>query len=343
MGLHIAVLGAGFVGRIHIEACLSHPAVSAVSVAETDPALLQSAISDYQLKRAESDYRVLLDDASIDIVYICLPHDMHYPIALKSFAAGKHVITEKPISNTLAEADAMIAAAERAGRRFFVALNQRFLPVHQQVKLLLDEGVIGAPVMASLTIAGTELERMCIPGHWKGTFGRAGGGALADSGTHIVDLMHYWFGMPEAVQCSLGRHVVKAVNKADDTASLILEYPGLTATLMVGYGAAGQPWSEMRRLWSEEGSIHVQLEVENPITVWKKGESVPQEVEHNVEWWPYSVKRVAKHALDCFADDQPFAVTPKDARESLCTIRAAYQAAIQGRRITRKDFVEKEL
>jgi predicted dehydrogenase len=168
---------------------------------------------------------------------------------------------------------------------------------------------------------------MRIPGHWKGTFGRAGGGALADSGTHIVDLMHYWFGPPEAALCSLGRHVVEAVNKADDTASLILEYPGLTATLMVTYGAAGQPWSETRGLWSEDGSIHVRLESEDPITVWKKGAFVPQKVEHNAEWWPYSVKRAAAHALDCFSDDRPFSVTPQDARETLRTIRAAYSAS----------------
>ncbi len=55
------------------------------------------------------------------------------------------------------------------------------------------------------------------------------------------------------------------------------------------------------------------------------------------------MKRVATHALDCFANDQPFAVTPQDAREVLCTIRAAYQAATQGQRIVRKDFMEKEL
>jgi predicted dehydrogenase len=252
--------------------------------------------------------------------------------------AGKHVITEKPISNTLDEADAMIAAAERAGRRFYVALNERFLPVHGHVRRLLDEGVIGPPILATLTIAGSELDRMQQPGHWKGTFGRAGGGALADSGTHLVDLAHYWFGQPDAVLCSWGRYVVGAVNKADDTAALILSYPGMTASLAVTYGAGGQPWTETRHLWGVMGSIHVRVEDERPITVWRQGRPVPQQVPHDPDWWASSVQLGLAHALDCFAQDQPFAVAPQDARAVLCTIRAAYRSAEQGRRIHREEF-----
>lgn len=333
MTLHVAVLGAGFVGQVHLEACFAHEAVSAVSVAEADRRLLEAARGKYALKRVEADYHTLLDDPSVDIIDICLPHDLHYPVALEAFAAGKHVVIEKPISNTLAEADAMIAAAERAGRRFYVALNQRFLPVHQEVKRLLDEGFIGAPVMAALTIAGTELERMQQPGHWKGTFGRAGGGALADSGTHIVDLAHYWFGPPAAVQCHMGRYAVEAVNKADDTAVLVLSYPGMTAALAVTYAAGGLPWSETRQLWSEEATVHVRLEAEEPLSVWKRGERVPRPVAHDALWWPYSVKLGVAHALDCLAHDKPFAVTPHNARDALRTIRAAYRAAQEGRQV----------
>jgi UDP-N-acetyl-2-amino-2-deoxyglucuronate dehydrogenase len=333
MGLHVGVIGAGFVGRVHIEALLSHLAVGAVSVADADAGALRAATAGIPLRRVEADYRTLVDDASVDIIDICLPHDLHYPVALEAFAAGKHVITDKPISNTLAEADAMIAAAAASGRRFYVALNQRFLPVHQRVRELLDEGVIGAPTLATLTIAGSELQRMRIPSHWKGTSGRAGGGALADSGTHIVDLVHSWFGPPRAVTCVLARHVVDAVNKADDTATLVMEYPHVTASLAVTYAAAGQPWSETRQLWSESGSIHVRLEDREPLTVWKDGRRAPQDVAHDPAWWPWSVKLGLAHALDRFADDGPFAVTPGDARAALRTIRAAYHAAAIGRRV----------
>ena len=291
MGLHVAVIGGGFVGRVHLEAMLGHPAVSAVSLAESDAGTLAELAGSYPLARATTDYRTLIDDASIDIVDICLPHDLHHPVVLAAFAAGRHVIADKPIANTLAEADEMLAAADAAGRRFFVALNERFLPVHKRVGDLLTEGLIGQPSLALLVVAGSELPRLRQPGHWKGTWDRAGGGALADSGTHLVDLAHLWFGPPVAVRCHLARHVVEAPDRADDTAALLMEYSGLTATVVVTYAAAGQPWSETRAIWGEAGSLHVRLEDAEPLVAWKDGRRIPQAVEHEADWWAWSVRR----------------------------------------------------
>jgi predicted dehydrogenase len=338
MGLRIGIIGGGFVGRVHVEAMLTNDAVDRVSIAESDAGQRESIARDYPTQRAEADYRVLLDDPTIDVIDVCLPHDLHHPVIIEAFEAGKDVIADKPIANTLPEADEMLAAAELADRRFYVALNQRFLPVHQRVKALLDDGFISEPSLATLTVAGDELARMRIPEHWKGTWDRAGGGALADSGTHIVDLAHDWFGQPTAVRCHLARHVVEAPNKADDTAALILEYPSLTVSLVVGYAAAGQPWSETREMWSESGSIHVRLEDSDPLVVWKDGEPVTHEVEHDTDWWPWSVKRGLDHAVDAIAHDKPFAVTPFDARATLRTIRAAYESAGSGKRIVLADY-----
>lgn len=332
MGLHVGVIGGGFVGRIHLEALLAHPAVRAVSLAESDATALAGLESRYALARAVASHRALLDDPAIDIIDICLPHDLHHPVALDAFAAGKHVITDKPISNTLAEADEMLAASEASGRRFFVALNERFLPVHQRVGELVVQGFAGRPSLALLTVAGSELPRLRQAG-WKGTWERAGGGALADSGTHVVDIAQAWFGLPVAVRCHLARHVVERADKADDTAALVMEYPDLTVTVVVSYAAAGQPWSETRAIWGESGSLHVRLEDAEPLVAWQNGQRVSQEVEHEADWWAWSVRRGLAAAIDCFDDDRPFPVTPEDARAALCTIRAAYLAAGEGRRV----------
>ncbi|MSP12801.1 MAG: Gfo/Idh/MocA family oxidoreductase [Chloroflexi bacterium] len=340
MTLHIGVIGAGMVSQVHVKTCLQHSQVGSISLAESDAMSRQKVSQEFPLRRIESDYRTLLDDPTIDVIDICLPHDLHYPVALEAFAAGKQVITEKPISNTLAEADGMIKAAEQAGRRFYISLNQRFLPVHREVQRILKEGVIGAPVMGNLTIAGTELDRMRRADNWKGTFGRAGGGVLADSGTHVIDLAHYWFGAPQSVVCDLGRHVVEAANKAEDTAALVLTYPRLTLVVALTYAAAGQPWAETRQLWSEDGSIHVRLEDAQPITFWKQRQLQELAVEHNANWWPYSVGLSVSHALDCLAYDRPFAVTPQDARDTLFTIRMAYLAAERGQRVDRAQYAE---
>ena len=127
---------------------------------------------------------------------------------------------------------------------------------------------------------------------------------------------------------------MEAPDRADDTAALLMEYPGLTVNVVVSYAAAAQPWSETRALWSESGSLHVRLEDAEPLVAWKDGRRVPQSVEHEADWWAWSVARGLAHALDCIDRDRPFAVTPADARATLRTIRAAYLAAGDGRRVT---------
>ena len=338
MGLHIGIIGGGFAGRVHAEAILAHADVDRLSVADSDLASLEGFARDFSVRRAESDHRALLDDPSVDVIDVCLPHDLHHPVVLDCFEAGKHVIVDKPIANTLLEADEMLAAADLADRRFYVALNQRFIPAHQRVKQLLAEGAIGAPSLATLTVAGDERPRMGIRGHWKGSWDRAGGGALADSGTHVVDLALDWFGAPTALECHLARHVIEAPDKADDTAALMLEYPDLTVSIVVGYASGGQPWTETRSMWGVAGAMHVRLEATEPLELWQDGTRVPQHVEHDPDWWPWSVKRGLDHAVTAIAHDEPFAVTPADARATLRTIRAAYEAAGAGRRIVMAEY-----
>jgi predicted dehydrogenase len=336
--MHIGLIGGGFVGRVHLEALAAHADVDRVSVADSDAALLERVSGDFTIQRAETDYRALLDDASIDVVDVCLPHDLHHPVVIEAFEAGKDVIADKPIANTLLEADEMLAAADLAGRRFYIALNQRFIPAHQRVKQLLADGDLGQPSLATLTVAGDERARMGIPGHWKGSWDRAGGGALADSGTHVVDLALDWFGEPTAVGCHLARHVIEAPDKADDTAALTLAYPDLTVSITVAYASGGQPWTETRSLWSTSAAAHVRLEATEPLEVWQDGTVVRQDVEHDPDWWPWSVKRGLEHALSAIARDQPFAVSPLEARAVLRTIRAAYAAADTGHRIRMAEY-----
>ncbi len=328
MGFHIALIGCGMVGRVHLDALFNHPLISSVSLCEADKEQVRILSEKYSFRLIESDYRVMLGNPDVDIVDICLPHDLHYPIALQAFMAGKHVILEKPISLTLEEADEMMAASTKAGKRLFVALNERFLPVYQKVKEIINGGTLGRIVMANLVVAGSELPRMNVPGNWKGTFGRAGGGALADSGTHVVDLAIDWFGMPEAVQCSMGRFVVDAVNKADDTASLIMQYSDKIVNIHVTYASSGQNWSETRSVWGEKGSIHTVIESADPIRYFVDQQQLPISVEHCPDtWWVDSVKSGIIHAVDCLSSGSSFLVTPADARNTLKVIRYAYSAA----------------
>ncbi|MGQ9632145.1 MAG: Gfo/Idh/MocA family protein [bacterium] len=334
MVLNVGIIGAGGVSRAHAREYRDNPKTRLYAVAESNGAALEDFSMNFDVKRRFSDYRELLEDDRVDVVDICLPHFLHRSATLDALNAGRDVILEKPIALTLKEADEIIELAERKGRKFFVALNQRFLPAHRKLKELLDGGRCGRPFLALGTIIGDELRRMNIEDNWKGSWELAGGGALADTGTHIVDLMHYFFGTPEAVTCSFGRYVVKHENKGDDNVALTMEYEDMMANIVVTYSAASDKWSERKDVYCTEASLHVVNEAERSLfKIESKGEPEYVGVEHDPNWWEYSVRRCVAHFVDCIAEGGEPAIKAEDARAALRTILIAYESARVGRRM----------
>src|SRR5512142_2779039 len=118
---------------------------------ERAQALLASLKPGSSEGKASSDFRAALSDPEVDSVDICLPHDLHAPVAVECARAGKHILCEKPIADTLAAADQMIAAARQAGVVLMVAENEHFNPLFQKIRVLIEKGVIGAPALMQRT------------------------------------------------------------------------------------------------------------------------------------------------------------------------------------------------
>ncbi len=136
--------------------------------------------------RTYADNQTLLADPELDAVFVATPNALHAPLALRALAAGKHVIVEKPLASSASEAEALIEAAERAGRTLSVAMNQRFLPDSQRLAELVQSGKLGHVYQAK----AFWYRRAGIPklGTWFGKKELAGGGALFDIGVHLLDL-----------------------------------------------------------------------------------------------------------------------------------------------------------
>jgi len=275
------------------------------------------------------DYRRVLDHPEIQAVDICLPHFMHEEAVLAAFDAGKDVILEKPIAITLCEADRMIAAALDKGRRFYVSLNQRFCPAHRKVKAILDSGEYGRPFLVLTHVIGDEFARMNDAASWKGSWDRAGGGALGDTGTHVIDLMLWWFGRPQTVSCQWGRFLVEPETKADDNVCVTLGYPGMLAEVVVCYSALSDPWTEDKHIYFRDDSLHVKIDIEQPLSHGRSKEA-PEVIELEPvlpNWWTHSVSRSLNHFIDCLQGRAEPAYGPEAARETLEIILMAYRAA----------------
>lgn len=202
--LGIGMVGYAFMGRAH---SLAWQAVSRVfdvplrprlaAVCGRDKAAAREAAGRLGWAAAETDWRALIARDDVGLIDICAPGDLHAPIAVAALEAGKHVLCEKPLANTLAEAEAMNAAAEAAwagGARAMVGFNYRRVPALALARQLAAAGRLGDLRHVRAVYLQDWLTSPAAPMTWRLQAGRAGSGALGDLGAHLVDLVRYLTG-----------------------------------------------------------------------------------------------------------------------------------------------------
>jgi predicted dehydrogenase len=166
-------------------------------LAGRDAAATQAAARRYGWRHPVTDWHDLIDRDDVQLVDICTPGDTHAEIAIAALDAGKHVLCEKPLANTLAEAEAMAAAAARAaqhGVRAMVGFNYRRVPAIALARRLVNDGRIGGLRHVRAAYLQDWLADVSAPLTWRLQQDRAGSGALGDIGAHAVDLAQYLSG-----------------------------------------------------------------------------------------------------------------------------------------------------
>ena len=204
--LGVGVVGYAFMGAAHAHAWRTAPhmfdlplAPAMVALCGRDAAAVKAAADRQGWASAETDWRELIARPDVDLVDICTPGDLHAEIAIAALDAGKHVLCEKPLANTPAEAEAMTAAAERAatrGVRSMVGFNYRRVPALALARTLVAEGRLGEIRHVRATYLQDWLTDSAFPLTWRLQRERAGSGALGDLGAHIIDLAQYLTGEP---------------------------------------------------------------------------------------------------------------------------------------------------
>lgn len=335
MKMKVGVIGAGGISHGHVAAYTTNPRIESIYLADPDKNAINRFSERFPIARSTDNYEKFLEDNEIRLVDICTPPYLHHKMAIDCLKAGKDVICEKPISLTLEEADDMIETAVKLGRRLFIEMNQRFMPYHQKTKELLESGAIGKPFMAVFNIAGNELPRMSDPNNWKGTWDKAGGGAMADTGYHAVYVMQHFFGKPESV-CSIAKRlVVPCEHKADDNMSAILDFGNVLGTITVSYSVTSESWSEERHIYGTDGSIHITDTTTDPLILVKNNnrEVIDSGQPKDMHPHPYSIKRCLDYYVDCILDDRESKVTAQEAKNALEVILAIYKSSENGKRI----------
>ena len=141
-----------------------------------------------------TEYQELLADRKIDLVDICTPNDTHYEIFNAALEAGKHIYLEKPLALTLDQAREMALRSRDSKQAIQIAFNYRFVPAVMKARQLIQEGFLGDVVNFRAQYFHTGYLNPDRPMSWRLSRERAGGGALVDLGSHVIDLMLYLVG-----------------------------------------------------------------------------------------------------------------------------------------------------
>ncbi|WUJ70653.1 Gfo/Idh/MocA family oxidoreductase [Kribbella soli] len=199
--LGIGLIGYAFMGAAHSQAWRSAPRFFDLPL---DPAMnvlcgrnaeaVQAAATKLGWKETETDWRKLLGRDDVQLVDVCTPGDSHAEIAIAALEAGKHVLCEKPLANTVEEAEAMTAAAEAArakGIRSMVGFTYRRVPAIALARQLVAEGKIGTIRHVRAQYLQDWISDPEAPLSWRLDKSKAGSGALGDIGAHIIDMTQY--------------------------------------------------------------------------------------------------------------------------------------------------------
>ncbi|MCS6547749.1 Gfo/Idh/MocA family oxidoreductase [Curtobacterium flaccumfaciens pv. flaccumfaciens] len=199
--LRVAMVGHGFMGAAHSQAWRTAPRFFDLGaepemavIVGRDPERTEAARQQYGWQAASTDWRAVVADPDIDVVDVVSPGSSHVEIAIAALQAGKHVLCEKPLANTVAEAEAMTAAADAAraqGVRAMVGFSYRRVPAIAFARQLVQDGRIGTVRQVRALYLQDWLADEDGPMTWRLDKSLAGSGALGDIGAHAIDLVEH--------------------------------------------------------------------------------------------------------------------------------------------------------
>lgn len=337
----VAVVGCGGVSSAHFSAYASHPDADLVAAVDVRPDLAEACARRWHARRWYSSVAEALADPEVQIVDLCLPHDLHAPVAIQAARAGKHVFVEKPIANSLEEADLMISAAEENGVLLMVDQTKRYQNRHRAIKNLLDAGYIGTPLLVrsayeqDITYAWSNMDPTRRATYWKHD------GVISGIGIHSLDLLRWLIGEVIEVQAIASTSdLVEQHRTTEDSGIILVRFDnGCIGEVMVSYvlrhPRMASNWDLMPlQIFGHDGSIemddHDQVSLHStgfaqgagPATVQLEGRPPVGGPSPAAEGMAGAID----HLFECLGTGARPLSDGRDARRSLELVLAAYQS-----------------
>jgi len=338
--IKVGIIGSQFISHIHALSLKSCSEAEIFAVASPTPGNAQKFASKHVIPHHFTDYKTLLAMRELDMVVVGIPNDAHCQVALDCAAAGKHLVMEKPLCLSLAEADRMIDACRKAKVKLMYAEELCFTPKYVRLKQLLDTGALGAPRM----IKKSEKHDGPHAAHFWDV-NRSGGGVTMDMGCHAIEFFRWMLGRPpiKSVYAQMSTQVHQDKTSGEDNALIILEFANGAVAL------AEESWTKMggmddrAEVHGSKGVAYADLHHGNAIETYsaegydyaveKAGSTKGWSFTIYEEEWNYGFPQEMAHFVDCVQNDKQPLVTGEDGRAVLEVVFAAYESAGTGRKV----------
>lgn len=334
--LRVGLIGCGGIANGHLYAYSTLPDMfELVALADIDPTLAQAKADVFGIQHVYADLESLLAHDGLDVVDICTPSNLHVAQSIQTMEAGKAVICEKPIAQSLAEVDQIAASVEATGQTFMPIFNYRFGHSVLRLHHLIECGLAGTPYLGTVETAWLRGDAY-FSHHWRGTWAGAMGGGLITHAIHAHDLLYTIMGPAKSI-FARAKTLVNPV-EIEDTVSVSLEMAnGALVSLSVTLGSAVEITRHrycFQNLVAESNLDPYASNTENP---WQFTGTTP-ELDGQIQaaladfspTLPQGFAGQFYRFHQALETGGPLPVTLQDARESLELLTAMYYSAATG-------------
>ncbi|MFC1631353.1 Gfo/Idh/MocA family protein [Candidatus Omnitrophota bacterium] len=304
-----------------------------VALCDIKPERARGLAKQFKLKDVDilEDYRALVKRNDIDAVFVNTPNYLHERMAVAAARNKKHILVEKPITISLKAADNMIKAAKKAKVSLMVEQTQRFDPVHQAAKRVLDSGVLGKihNIRGRIGHAGPEYWSQG-KSDWYYKKAESGGGCMVDIGVHIADLVR-WFKVKKVAAVFARIQTLEKKFPVDDNATVLLKFAdGSKGEFECSWTT--RPYEVMTNVYGQKGKLITSIGTKQPVrlTLATTGKGRDPNCVRKEEFpqtgrgdgWENAVH----YFIDCVQNRRRPFVSGEEGKETLKVILAAYES-----------------
>lgn len=326
-----AVIGCGLISKNHLKAMKNVTTAEVAAVCDIDREKAEKTAAEYGIAKVYDDYRQILQDESIDAVHICTPHYLHSQMAIDSLNAGKHVLCEKPMALSTADAALMKEARDKAGKQLAICFQNRYNEASVYMKQLMDSGKLGKLLGARGQVTWNRKPEYYATSPWRGRWATEGGGVLINQAIHTFDLLQWLTCDMKTVEASISTKRLKDAIEVEDTVDVLMTGPDGERILFYASNCYVKNAPVELEIIGENGSLKM---IGNQVFTELDGKIEAHDYSSGVvlgkDYWGSGHGFLIQDFYDCIETGRAFPISAEEAAVSVKLLEAIYTSGKTG-------------